>query len=145
VQLTYNHPVDIRFIELMPIGHTDNNYKYLSSEAVKEKLPCLIHLNEHSGVADNYKYPEAMGKIGFISPMSNHFCGICNKIRLTSDGKLKPCLHSNLEIDLNHVLKTADHETLKEAIKTAITNKEERHHLNDGAEPITRDMNKIGG
>ena len=147
VQLTYNHQVDIRFIELMPIGHAqlDGGYKFMSSEDIKKRLPNLIHIENQSGVADNYKYPDALGKIGFISPMSNNFCGICNKIRLTSDGKLKPCLHSNQEIDLNQVLRTGDEEALKEVIKTAILNKEERHHLNEGVKPITRDMYKIGG
>ena len=147
VQLTLNHPIDIRFIELMPIGHTelDSSYKFMSSKDIKNRLPNIIHIEDYSGVADNYKYPDALGKIGFISPMSNNFCGICNKIRLTSDGKLKPCLHSNQEIDLNQILKTNDNENLKSVIKTAIFNKEERHQLNDGAKPIERDMYKIGG
>lgn len=147
VQLTLNHPVDIRFIELMPIGHAqlDQGYTFMSSEDIKKRLPNLIHLENHCGVADNFKYSNAIGKIGFISPMSNHFCGICNKIRLTADGKLKPCLHSNQEIDLNHILKSGDNEKLKGIIATAIMHKEQRHHLNEGAEPITRDMYKIGG
>lgn len=147
VQLTYNHPIDIRFIELMPIGTAklDEGYRFMSSEEIKRKLPSLITLKKDGGVADNYIYPEAIGKIGFISPMSNLFCGICNKIRLTSDGKLKPCLHSNQEIDLNEVLKKGDDNLVKEFIKTAISNKEEKHHLNEGVHQISRDMNKIGG
>ncbi|MBR0600352.1 GTP 3',8-cyclase MoaA [Sinanaerobacter chloroacetimidivorans] len=146
VQLTCNHPLDIRFIELMPIGHAaaENHEQFLSSQEIKKKLPCLIP-QEQNGVAEYYRYPEALGKIGFISPMSCHFCNDCNKIRLTADGKLKPCLHTNQEFDLHKALKTDDDEMLKEAIKEAILGKEDRHHLNEGADPIQRDMNKIGG
>lgn len=147
VQLTLQHPVDVRFIELMPIGHPDidQQYQFMSCDEIKKKLPALIHLPDDDGVADNYKYPGGIGKIGFISPISNHFCDVCNKIRLTADGKLKPCLHSNQEIDLHEILKTGDDTALEEALKNSIYNKEQKHHLNDGAEPIDRDMNKIGG
>lgn len=147
VQLTLNQPIDIRFIELMPIGHAqmDQHDCYLSSEEIKKKLPALIPFNEQDGVAELYRYPEAIGKIGFISPMSNLFCGTCNKIRLTADGKLKPCLHTDQEIDLNEILKTKDEELLKETIRKAILMKGERHHLNEGATPIDRGMSRIGG
>lgn len=146
VQLSVNHPIDIRFIELMPIGHAaDCGYRYLSSEEVKKKLPSLIPLGQQDGVAELYKYPEAMGKIGFISPMSNQFCKDCNKIRLTADGKLKPCLHTHDEIDLNEILKTGDDELLKETIRNAVLEKGDKHHLNEGASPVERCMNQIGG
>jgi cyclic pyranopterin phosphate synthase len=146
VQLTINHPIDIRFIELMPIGHAaDCGYRYLSGEEIKKKLPSLIPLGRQDGVAELYQYPEAMGKIGFISPLSNQFCKDCNKIRLTADGKLKPCLHTYEEIDLNEVLKTGDDELLKQTIRNAVMEKGEKHHLNEGASPVERCMNQIGG
>lgn len=147
VQLTINHPLDIRFIELMPVGHAANNsgYRYLSSDDIKKRLPNLIPLKQQDGVADLYKYPEAKGKIGFISPMSNHFCGDCNKIRLTADGKLKPCLHTDQEIDLNGVLQSGDQEQLKETLRNAILQKGEKHELNNGAKPVDREMSQIGG
>lgn len=146
VQLTLQHKYNVRFIELMPFSDTTKtkDSKYISNEEIKSKLPSLIPL-ENQGVAEVFKYPEALGTIGFISAMSRHFCGNCNKIRLTADGKLKTCLHSNQEIDLNEVLNTGDEELLKETIKSAILHKEKRHHLNEGAQPITRNMNKIGG
>jgi molybdenum cofactor biosynthesis protein A, bacterial len=146
-QLTLNHPIDVRFIELMPIGHPDidEKYQFISSEEIRKKMPDLIHLPDREGVADLYKYPGATGSIGFISPISNDFCSVCNKIRLTADGKLKPCLHTDEEIDLHQVLRAGDEEALKEVIKDAILSKAQKHHLNDGAEPIKRDMNKIGG
>ncbi|MDD3168916.1 MAG: GTP 3',8-cyclase MoaA [Eubacteriales bacterium] len=147
IQLTINHPINIRFIELMPIGQAEKNceYRYLSSEEIKSKLPGLIPLNKQEGVAEIYKYPEALGNIGFISPMSNQFCGSCDKIRLTADGKLKPCLHTDEEIDLGEILNKNDDVLLKETIRNAILRKGEKHHLNDGAKPVDRGMSQIGG
>lgn len=146
-QLTLNEAFDVRFIELMPIGHAKNNLRngYVPNSEIKDKLPGLVPVKSEDSVAQYFKYPDGIGRIGFISPMSNHFCGSCNKIRLTADGKLKPCLHTNEELDLNSVLKTGDDEALKKAIREAILNKSEKHYLNDGAEPIDRNMNKIGG
>ena len=147
VQLTFNHPIDIRFIELMPVGcpEMDEKYQFMSSDEIRKKLPDLIHLPDRDGVADYYKYPGAMGKIGFISPMSHEFCGTCDKIRLTADGKIKPCLHSNREIDLHPALAEGDDAVLEETLREAILSKDQKHHLNEGADPIKRDMNKIGG
>lgn len=147
VQLTINHPINIRFIELMPVGLAakNNGYHYMSSEEIKKKLPALMPLGKQEGVAELYRYPEAQGNIGFISPMSSLFCGSCNKIRLTADGKLKPCLHTDEEIDLKDILKTGDDESLKETIRRAILRKGEKHHLNDGAKPVDRGMSQIGG
>lgn len=146
-QLTLNEAFDVRFIELMPIGHAENDwrYGYVPNSEIMDRLPGLVPVSSKDSVAQYYKYPDAVGRIGFISPMSDHFCGSCNKIRLTADGKLKPCLHTNEELDLSPILKTGDDEALREAISQAIFNKEEKHHLNEGAEPIDRDMNKIGG
>ena len=147
VQLTINHPINIRFIELMPIGQNAKNsgFRYLSCDEIKKKLPSLIHLDKQDGVSDLYRYPEAQGDIGFISPMSRQFCGSCNKIRLTADGKLKPCLYTDEEIDLRDILKRNDDELLKKSIKSAILQKGEKHHLNDGAKPVERGMSQIGG
>lgn len=147
VQLTYQHPYQIRFIELMPIGLATegNEYGFISNEEVKQKLPMLTPVEGKNGVAEVFKYPGAVGTIGFISALSSHFCGACNKIRLTSDGKLKTCLHSNQEIDLDEALKQEDDELLKKVLERSILKKEAKHHLNDGAGPISRDMNKIGG
>lgn len=147
IQLTINHPIDIRFIELMPVGQAEKNneYHYMSGDEIKSRLPGLIPLDRQEGVAELYRYPEAKGNIGFISPMSKLFCGSCDKIRLTADGKLKPCLHSDEEIDLNEILNTNDDELLKEAIQNAILRKGDKHHLNDGAKPVDRNMSQIGG
>ena len=83
--------------------------------------------------------------MGFISAMSDHFCASCNKLRLTSDGHIKPCLHSNEEIDMMKVLRGGTDEELYEALRETFNHKVEHHMLNEGAKPIDRDMNKIGG
>jgi GTP 3',8-cyclase len=146
-QLTLNEALDIRFIELMPIGSAEISEKYsmmLSSE-IKELLKGISPVESKNEVAEYYKYPEAVGRIGFISPMSHHFCDLCNKVRLTSDGKIKACLHTNEEYDLNELFKTGSHEDLVKGLSEAIFSKPDRHYLTDGAAPIKRDMNKIGG
>lgn len=147
IQLTINHDYEIRFIELMPIGTawSDCEYQYISAEEVKKKLPMLEPIEGDSGVAQLYRYKGAIGKIGFISPISSCFCDDCNKFRMTSDGKLKPCLHSNREIDLREALDSNDDEILANVIKNAILTKEERHRIGEGVAPVMREMNKIGG
>lgn len=147
VQLTYQHDYEIRFIELMPIGTALNDceYGYISCEELKSKMPALRPANSGDGVAELFKYPGAKGKIGFITPISSCFCEECNKLRLTSDGKIKTCLHSGQEIDLRAALDEGTEEVLVATIKGAVASKEERHLLTEGGMPITRDMNKIGG
>lgn len=148
VQLTLNEPLYIRFIELMPIGQvgTSGKYEFVSNEEILSKLQGIKPVKMEDGaVAKYYQFPGALGKIGFINPISDHFCSDCNKIRLTSDGKLKPCLHSNEEIDLKEVLDKNDFGLLKETIKQTIINKPERHYLKENPEIVSREMNKIGG
>lgn len=146
-ELTLNHDIQVRFIELMPIGHAANwtKDKFISNETVLEKLKDLIPLVSEPGTpAKYYKIPGAKGKIGLINPISQHFCSTCNRIRLTADGKLKPCLHSNQEIDVRGAL--GNKEKIKEVIYSAITNKPQMHHINDkNYIPIVRDMSNIGG
>ena len=154
VQLTMQHPFEVRFIELMPFsGNKEMNYGYISTDEIKEKLPALkpveVTLHE-SGVAQLYSYPGSKGYIGFISPLSDCFCPTCNKVRVTSDGKLKTCLHSNNEYDLKPALienskGNFDIEKLKRSIEQAIMAKEECHHLQPGKATVVRNMNKIGG
>ena len=92
-ELTQAYPVELRFIELMPIGHTSCFPKsaYIPDSVVLQKLPGLepVESAPHS-VARLYKLPHAQGRIGLISPLSNHFCAECNRLRLTADGCLKP-------------------------------------------------------
>lgn len=152
--LTMEKPYEVRFIELMPIGEgmEGMDYGYLPAEEMKKYLPDLIPAESGNGrnaasrgVAEVHRLPEARGTVGFISPISSHFCGTCDKIRMTSDGKLKTCLHSEQEIDLRSALKDPGDGSLRQVLEQAVRNKEERHRLAEGAGPIRRNMNRIGG
>lgn len=142
VNLANKYDLEVRFIELMQIGETANwsKDKLVSNKIVLEKVPKL-EFDGVSGVAKIYKIKGQKGRIGLISPISCSFCEDCNRIRLTSDGKLKPCLHSKDEINL----KGLSGEELEEVFKRGIYEKPEKHHLEDGKSESERDMNKIGG
>ena len=142
VNLANKYDLEVRFIELMQIGETANwsKDKFVSNKIVLEKVPKL-EFDGVSGVAKIYKIKGQKGRIGLISPISCSFCEDCNRIRLTSDGKLKPCLHSKDEINL----KGLSGEELEEVFKRGIYEKPEKHHLEDGKSESERDMNKIGG
>lgn len=142
VNLANDYDLEVRFIELMQIGETANwsKDKFVSNKIVLEKVPEL-EFDGVSGVAKIYKMKGQKGRIGLISPISCSFCEDCNRIRLTSDGKLKPCLHSKDEINL----KGLSGEELEEVFKRGIFEKPEKHHLEDGKSESARDMNKIGG
>ncbi|MCD8100652.1 MAG: GTP 3',8-cyclase MoaA [Oscillospiraceae bacterium] len=145
VGLTRLYPVDVRFIELMPIGHTTEfgAEAYLPCSVVLERVPELTPAGTDGGVAKLYTLPDALGRVGLISPLSSHFCAECNRMRLTSDGKLKPCLHSRQEIPVRGL----HGEELEAAIKNAILCKPQMHvelsaeHRSESA----RNMNQIGG
>ena len=145
-KLTIKRNIEIRFIELMPFGTIGENNRdnYISNEDVKKKFSSLERLESTDSVAEYYKLPDSLGKIGFINPISNSFCSKCNKIRLTSDGKLKTCLHSNDEIDIKDALLKKDCDQLKGIILNAINEKPKEHSINHH-EPIERNMYKIGG
>ncbi|MDD4715974.1 MAG: GTP 3',8-cyclase MoaA [Oscillospiraceae bacterium] len=143
VDLTRDSNTQIRFIELMPMGQCAEweRSRFLDTSAVLKAVPQL-QLAGTEGVARTYRVPGYKGSVGLISPISNHFCPTCNRIRVTSDGKLKACLHSSGEVNL----KGLSGDKLKEAIAKAITSKPQSHHL-DAATPSEtgRYMNQIGG
>ncbi len=146
-ELTLRHPVQLRFIELMPIGDTQGEFDeraYLPDGAVLERLPQLepVPCERHS-VARLYKLPGAMGEIGLISPLSNHFCAECNRLRLTADGCLKPCLHSAEEIPVRGL----HGQELRDAILGAVSHKPEKHAALSATErsEAKRSMYRIGG
>ena len=140
-------PVEIRFIELMPIGEGIKLYEKskLGFKEMLELHPELIEIeSEKSSTAQLYKLTGAKGKIGFINPVSCKFCSDCNKIRLTSTGTIKPCLHSEEEINIRKYLN--NEELLTKALKAAIFNKPLEHHLEE--ENVSRSvkvMSQIGG
>lgn len=146
VNLTRDEEIDVRFIELMPIGQAKDWSldKFISNKIVLEKVGELkeIQKEDISSPAKYYKLPNGIGKVGLINPISCKFCDNCNRIRLTADGKIKPCLHSNEEIDLRTPLRKG--EDLREIINGIIANKPKEHNLENG-EYIERNMTTIGG
>jgi cyclic pyranopterin phosphate synthase len=146
VNLTMGHQMDIRFIELMPIGEAVGfaKDKFISNSRVLETVPNLISVEaeDRSSPARYFRLPGAKGKVGIINPISCKFCSNCNRVRLTSTGKLKLCLHSNREIELRDAMR--NEEDISSIIKEAIYSKEKEHHL-ENDEFITRNMNQIGG
>jgi len=147
LNLTREMPVEIRFIELMPIGEGINLYekRKLGFGEILKLHPELIQIeSEKSSTAQMYKLKGAKGKIGFISPVSCKFCADCNKIRLTSIGSIKPCLHSKEEINLRKYLN--NEELLTNTLKSAIFNKPLEHHLEEEkASRSDKMMYQIGG
>ncbi|MBQ7561755.1 MAG: GTP 3',8-cyclase MoaA [Synergistaceae bacterium] len=140
-EITINSNIDVRFIELMPMLEFNDAKKFMSSQKILEILPELVPL-KNDGVAKLYKLPDSHGNIGFISPISNAFCSSCNRIRLTADGYIKPCLHSETEIFVRHKNKSE----LKSLIIQAIESKPERHALISRKKTQSlRPMNRIGG
>lgn len=142
-QFSDKFKVIVRFIELMPIGE-GANFKaksFISNEVVLDKLSDAI-LDYSDGVSNYYRFKSSDARIGLISPLSNKFCETCSRIRLTSDGKIKPCLHSKAEFDLNGL----HDEELVNKLKEAILAKPKEHYLNEeGKSSSLRGMNKIGG
>lgn len=143
VGLTEKRPISVRFIELMPIGIAAKwgKGRFLSSETVLKAVPELEEI-ETDGVASVFRVPGYTGTVGLIRPITGKFCDRCDRVRLTSDGKLKPCLHSPLEFSLQG-LKGDD---LMKAFQEAIWGKPKEHSV-DPLHPSDagRGMYEIGG
>ena len=144
-ELTRKYPVDVRFIEMMPMCDSSGfgPEAYIPFTRVLKALPEAVPAAKDGGVAKLFHLPGALGNIGLISPMSAHFCGECNRIRLTADGKVKPCLHSNAE----YPLKGLDFDGMKAQLEAAILGKPQWHGDLDVAHKsgAGRTMNQIGG
>ena len=144
-ELTRRWPVDLRFIELMPMYDSGDfgPEAFLPYTVVTERLPELESMPADGGVAKLYRLPGAQGNVGLISPISAHFCAACNRIRLTADGKIKPCLHSADELSL----KGLDEAGMREALRQAILAKPQWHGELSYTERsrAQRNMNQIGG
>ncbi len=142
--LCKDEPYSLRFIELMPIGECADwpKERFISGEEVLRRVPELTEELGQDGVSTIYTAEGWKGSVGLIRPMSNRFCKDCTRIRVTSDGKLKPCLHSSSEIPLRGF----EGDELKEAIRQGILMKPAKHemvetHISESA----RAMNEIGG
>nr|WP_241426739.1 GTP 3',8-cyclase MoaA [Dysosmobacter acutus] len=142
IELTRTHPWEVRFIELMPMGPCAgwDSSRFLSADEVLRRFGGLIPLKD-SGVARRFQVPGWAGTVGLIEPMSHRFCGTCDRIRVTADGRLKACLHSRQELELRGLHGKA----LLEAIRRGIASKPGCHHLTEDGSETPRCMNEIGG
>ena len=146
IELTRENPVEVRFIELMPIGRFggDHPERLLSNTAILDCRPWLKELSgDPNQTARRYAVPGYRGRIGLISPISRQFCTGCNRIRLTCDGKLKPCLGDNAELDIAAALRH-ESDRLAGLIRKAILEKPAGHHFERGF-ASKRSMAAIGG
>ena len=143
-ELTRAYPVDVRFIELMPMNGAKvfDKRAFIPASVVLRSLPELKR-GEDEGVARLYRFPDGLGNVGLISPVSDHFCKSCSRIRLTADGKLKPCLHSSGE----YALTGLDPEGMRCMMETAIWNKPKWHGPLSSGHPSHAgpDLNQHGG
>jgi len=153
--LTLKHPFHVRFIEYMPMGDSviERQQMILTGE-IREKIESrfgkLVHVNRtaNDGPAKKFQIEGAKGIVGFITPISSHFCSECNRLRLTSRGTLRPCLLNNYEKDILTPLRNnASDDELKQIIITTLTQKPSFHGLTDQIKkgiPISH-MTSIGG
>ena len=170
-KLSVEKPLHVRFIEYMPVGAAqvaENSETHggdrgcgwdrsdvISSEEVREIISArgvsaglgpLIEAEKSrpdgAGPAEYYKFEEAAGTVGFISPLSRHFCSACNRLRLSADGRIMPCLFSDEFFDIKAAAAGEDDEAVRNVLKLAIGNKPDEHHDRVGTE---RGMSQIGG
>lgn len=140
----------VRFIEHMPFGEDTDASSFVSVDEIRQHLVVLGKLEPCSfkgnGPAKYFRLPQANGTIGFITPVTEHFCFQCNRLRLTADGKLRPCLLSEAEIDLRQPLRNGIASArLKRLIKKAAANKPRQHQLAEGRVPQGRPFSQVGG
>lgn len=146
VELTHDLPIDVRFIELMPIGEVADwsAENFVTNQIVLDRVPKLQRLNEQdaNSPAVYYKLSNALGRVGLISPISCKFCHECNRIRLTSEGILKYCLHSDDGLNMREIL--AREEDLEEALNRFLLRKPLKHRIEQGCY-VAHNMVQIGG
>ena len=156
-RLALEHPVDVRFIEHMPVGGEGlwRADRFLPAAELLERLTrelgplAPLTPDDPSAPARLFKPAGAPGAIGFISALSGHFCGQCNRLRLTADGRLKPCLLTDREIDLRTPLRSgADDDFIKDLFLFAAGEKPVSHltaRADEMSSPAGRQMSRIGG
>ena len=161
-KMSMDKPLHVRFIEFMPIGEddelnetgwgkddvipSDELLEIINKRAIEEGLgelkPAMKHTPEGWGPARYYEFDGAVGTVGFISPLSHHFCSQCNRLRLTADGLIRPCLFSDVEYDVRTPARAGDEEEIRRTLMLALGAKPDDHHDKVGTE---RGMSQIGG
>ncbi|MDD4862078.1 MAG: GTP 3',8-cyclase MoaA, partial [Smithellaceae bacterium] len=157
-RLAFSKPFQVRFIEMMPVSEVSagRSADFLPTRQLLETInrrfrlePLAGKKNKSDGPARLYKMKDGLGEIGFINPVSDHFCSTCNRLRLTADGKLRACLLNDVEIDLREALsRHCDDDELAGLIREAILLKPQRHDLDCTDRHLKkchRDMSDIGG
>lgn len=162
-ELSIERPLHVRFIEFMPVGASDStgvNGAGWGKQDVISSDELLQTINERAraagmselqpandkpigwGPAKYFEFPGAQGTVGFISPLSRHFCAECNRLRVTADGKVRPCLFSDEEFDIRSALRSGTDDDVRAALLAALGAKPDEHHDRVGTE---RAMSAIGG
>jgi cyclic pyranopterin phosphate synthase len=155
VRYAIRKKIDISFIEEMPLGvihEHDRAESFCSSDEVRERIETAYNLRplktDSGGPAKYWAIENTETKVGFISPHSHNFCGECNRVRVTVEGRLLLCLGNEHSVDLKPILRSSEEplEAVKQAIREAIHLKPEKHHFTyDGDVQIVRFMNTTGG
>ena len=161
-ELSIGRPLHVRFIEYMPVGDTsvdagtgwgkedvipsEELFDIINERARAAGLPELRPAGATKplgwGPARYFEFPDALGTVGFISPLSRHFCSECNRLRVTADGKVRPCLFSDTEYDVRTALREGDDAAVRDVLLTALGAKPDDHHDKVGTD---RKMSQIGG
>lgn len=153
VEYAYKKEVQVRFIELMPIGESDDEaiLKHYPIDEIKKLIETKYQLAltsdiKTNGPAENYRIIGGKGNVGFIGALSHKFCSTCNRLRLTSDGKIRPCLYIDKEYDVLKLIREgASPEVLRDFVEEIILGKPEGHNMEEGWGNQRRKMSQIGG
>lgn len=160
-KLSIDRPLHVRFIEYMPVGQDAGDglagwgeedvipnqelLERINADAMAAGMEPLMPADKNPlgwGPAKYMAFPGAQGTVGFISPLSRHFCSECNRLRLTADGKIRPCLFSDEEYDVRKALREGSDEQAAQVLMQALGAKPDEHHDKVGTE---RNMSAIGG
>ena len=155
-RLTLTKPWHVRFIELMPLGNNEcarlakDNFvgSADSMRRIEAELGTLVPIEggHASDESVNYRLPNAEGVVGFISPVSNPYCGTCNRMRLTADGRFHLCLLNDDELDVKVALRSStDDDLIRDIVRQAVLAKPTGHRLEQGISTAKRSMFQIGG
>lgn len=162
IKLTIDKPLAVRFIEFMPTNHQlqeTNEGRFISAKVILERImnkypdAHSVTAEKGCGPASYYQLPGGQGMFGFITAISQHFCSRCNRIRLTAEGNLRPCLLNDRELELKKRLREIPQsqtelrkDTIKSLLKEAVLSKPISHRLGSGEKDVTNfDMSQIGG
>lgn len=161
-KLSIDRPLHVRFIEYMPVGNasgvdgcgwgkadvipSEELFEVINEQARAQGLEPLRPAGGSRpigwGPARYFEFPGAQGTVGFISPLSRHFCSECNRLRVTAEGRIRPCLFSDTEYDVRAALRAGDDEGVRAVLYEALGAKPDEHHDKVGTE---RNMSQIGG